>query len=54
MAKPTTATPFRHGRFTFDSLRWKINGREEAAPTEAMLRTMQPGDGVWLIHGVAK
>ena len=34
VAKETAATPFRKGRFTFDSLRWKIGGREVLNPSE--------------------
>ena len=54
VAKENASTPFRKGRFTFESLVWKIDGREVHNPTEVQLRTMQVGDGVWLRHGVAK
>ena len=54
VAKETAQTPFRKGRLTFESFVWKLDGREEHYPTEMQLRTMQPGDGVWLRHGVAK
>ena len=50
----TRRTPFRKGRFNFDSLRWKLSGREVPCPTNVQLCTMQEGDGVWLIHGVAE
>jgi hypothetical protein len=39
---------------TFASLVWKVGGREVLAPTPAQFTTLQPGDGVWLIHGTAK
>ena len=51
---PRPRPEFRKGRLTFESLVWKLDGREEHYPTEMQLRTMQPGDGVWLRHGVAK
>ena len=54
VAKETAATPFRKGRFTFDSLRWKIDGQEVICPTRAQLRSLRVGDGVWLRHGVSK
>ena len=54
VAKAKASTPFRKGRFTFASLRWKIDGREVASPSRAQLRSLRAGDGVWLIHGVAK
>lgn len=54
VAKDKESTPFRKGRFTFDSLRWKIDGREVVNPSVAQLRSLRPGDGVWLRHGVAK
>ena len=54
VAKATEATPFRKGRLTFASLVWKYRGREYRQLTRAQLRTLGPGDGVLLRHGVAK
>ena len=54
VAKASAATEFRKGRFTFDSLRWKIRGEAVVNPSYEQLRTLAPGDGVWLRHGIAK
>ena len=54
VAKATEATPFRKGRLTFASLVWKYRGREYRHLSRAQLRTLGPGDGVLLRHGVAK
>ena len=55
VSKPTAATPFRRGRFTFASLVWFIDGRElRRAPTREELLTLKPGDGVLLKHGISK
>ena len=55
VSKPTAATPFRRGRFTFASLVWFVDGRElRRAPTREELLTLKPGDGVLLKHGISK
>ena len=54
VAKPSAATPQRSGHLTFASLVWKIKGAMVEAPTQDMLLRLQPGDGVWVRHGLAK
>jgi len=54
VAKATAATAFRKGRLTFASLVWKLGTAEVPDPSPAQLRMLQPGNGVWLKHGIAK
>ena len=54
IAKASAQTKFRKGRFTFDSLRFKVGGVSLINPSAAELAGMAPGDGVYLAHGVAK
>ena len=54
VAKESAKAPFRKGRFTFDSLRFKLGGKTVRNPSRAALLCMQPGDGVLLLHGISK
>jgi len=54
VAKASLDTPFEKGRLTFDSLRFKINGKVWVNPSAAQLESMAEGDGVLLAHGVLK
>ena len=54
VAKASLDTPFEKGRLTFDSLRFKINGKVWVNPTAAQLDAMADGDGILLAHGVLK
>ena len=54
VSKATASTEFKKGRLTFGSLRWRYRGREYHHLSKAQLRTLGPGDGVLLKHGVMK
>ena len=55
VAKAKASTPFRKGRLSLASLAFKIGGNVSSAiPSAARLRSMGPGDGLLLAHGVAK
>jgi hypothetical protein len=50
VSKYLKQTPFKKGRLTFASLKWRIGGERVAAPTRVQLESVgnHPRDGCWL------
>ena len=56
VSKATKATPFKRGRLTLASVRWRVSGDTTAAPTVAQMARLgdDEGDGCWLVFGAMK